>query len=213
VKVRQGDVKMVSDELTITLENDNKNDNPNGKPAAKPQGETTATDPPAAAAPPADDQGKVKEIVAVGNVRIDQGTRWAVGGRATYEQQPRALGLTENPVLHDRPNVVVGARVTVFLDQKPSGVQARPQRMHGVFQPQGETAHRTRKDTGRRACGAGRRPRDTMNGTGAALLRADGLTKSFSGRCVVKGVCIEVRAGEVVGLLGPNGAGKTTSFH
>ena len=52
-----------------------------------------------------------------------------------------------------------------------------------------------------------------MNGTGAALLRADGLTKSFSGRCVVKGVCIEVRAGEVVGLLGPNGAGKTTSFH
>jgi len=29
----------------------------------------------------------------------------------------------------------------------------------------------------------------------------------------VKGVCIEVRAGEVVGLLGPNGAGKTTSFH
>jgi len=52
-----------------------------------------------------------------------------------------------------------------------------------------------------------------MNGTGAALLRAEGLTKSFSGRCVVQGVCIEVRAGEVVGLLGPNGAGKTTSFH
>jgi lipopolysaccharide export system ATP-binding protein len=30
---------------------------------------------------------------------------------------------------------------------------------------------------------------------------------------VVKEVCIEVQAGEVVGLLGPNGAGKTTSFH
>jgi lipopolysaccharide export system ATP-binding protein len=46
-----------------------------------------------------------------------------------------------------------------------------------------------------------------------ASLRADGLTKSFGRRTVVRGVTIEVRAGEVVGLLGPNGAGKTTSFH
>lgn len=46
----------------------------------------------------------------------------------------------------------------------------------------------------------------------AACLRAAGLMKSFRGRKVVKGVAIEVRAGEVVGLLGPNGAGKTTIF-
>jgi len=52
-----------------------------------------------------------------------------------------------------------------------------------------------------------------VNGTGTALLRAERLTKSFSGRTVVKSVSIEVSAGEVVGLLGPNGAGKTTSFH
>ncbi|NPA48445.1 MAG: LPS export ABC transporter ATP-binding protein [Thermodesulfobacteria bacterium] len=45
------------------------------------------------------------------------------------------------------------------------------------------------------------------------LLRAEGLTKSFGKRQVVRGIGLEVAAGEVVGLLGPNGAGKTTTFY
>src|SRR6478752_3373955 len=46
-----------------------------------------------------------------------------------------------------------------------------------------------------------------------ATLRTTDLTKSYSGRTVVRGVNLDVSSGEVVGLLGPNGAGKTTTFY
>src|SRR3977135_3055621 len=45
-----------------------------------------------------------------------------------------------------------------------------------------------------------------------ATLHTSHLTKSYSGRTVVKGVNLDISSGEVVGLLGPNGAGKTTTF-
>ena len=45
------------------------------------------------------------------------------------------------------------------------------------------------------------------------VLRAQGLSKSYKGRQVVRDVTLELRSGEIVGLLGPNGAGKTTSFY
>src|SRR4026208_1985679 len=45
-----------------------------------------------------------------------------------------------------------------------------------------------------------------------ATLHTSDLTKSYSGRTVVKGVNLDISSGEVVGLLGPNGAGKTTTF-
>ena len=45
------------------------------------------------------------------------------------------------------------------------------------------------------------------------LLEIKGLSKSYAGREVVKGVDILVKQGEIVGLLGPNGAGKTTTFY
>jgi lipopolysaccharide export system ATP-binding protein len=44
-------------------------------------------------------------------------------------------------------------------------------------------------------------------------LRATNLVKSYRRRTVLKGVNLNVDAGEVVGLLGPNGAGKTTCFY
>ena len=46
-----------------------------------------------------------------------------------------------------------------------------------------------------------------------AVMRGEGLVKTYGRRRVVDGVSLDVRQGEVVGLLGPNGAGKTTTFY
>ncbi len=43
-------------------------------------------------------------------------------------------------------------------------------------------------------------------------IEVEGLTKSFSGRTVVKDLSLKVPKGEIFGFLGPNGSGKTTTI-
>ena len=55
-----------------------------------------------------------------------------------------------------------------------------------------------------------RRHAPTQHHTDVPLVRAVNVTKSFHDNQVLKGIDINVHAGEVVSLLGPSGSGKTT---
>ncbi|HEV7730953.1 MAG TPA: LptA/OstA family protein [Candidatus Binatia bacterium] len=151
VEVVQGDVKLKSDNLTITLA---------AAPAApKPAG--AAGDAPAEPAAPAapaepDESARVQEIVATGNVRIDQGARWAVGGRAVFDQGKRTLILTDTPVLHEGKNEVAGDRVVVYLDEDRSVVEGGRKRVKAVLFP-GKDGAAIAPDKPKRAGGAAKK--------------------------------------------------------
>ena len=118
----QGDVKVHSNELRITLV---KSDDAKG--GAKAKAATSDLDDTSAS--------KLQSVVASGSVRIDQGASWAVGGKATFDQSNRTLVLTEDPVLHNGPNEIVGDRVVVYLDENRSIVEGGRKRIKAVLFP------------------------------------------------------------------------------
>ena len=117
----QGDVKVRSNELRITLVRDDDNKKSAGAKAADELGDA--------------DSSKLQTVIAIGSVRIDQGARWAVAGKATFQQASRTLVLTENPVVHDGPNEVAGDRIVVFIDEDRSIVEGGPKRVKATFVP------------------------------------------------------------------------------
>jgi lipopolysaccharide export system protein LptA len=65
----------------------------------------------------------VKEMIADGNVRISQGTRWATGDHAILDQTKHTVTLTGSPVVHDGEDQIAGSKITVHLDTNQSDVE------------------------------------------------------------------------------------------
>jgi lipopolysaccharide export system protein LptA len=121
VQATQGRLKITSDTLTVTFADGRAG-------TAAPQGGLAL----------GTGSARLREIVAAGTVRIEDGTRWATGGRAVFDQANRTLVLSENPMLHDGANEVGGDRVIVYLDEDRSVVEGGRKRVKAVLHPDRE---------------------------------------------------------------------------
>jgi len=69
------------------------------------------------------DTKKLKEIVAVGNVKIVQLERRATSRTATFQQDENRVVLDGEAVVRDGENVIRGERVIYYVDQEKSIVE------------------------------------------------------------------------------------------
>jgi lipopolysaccharide export system protein LptA len=67
---------------------------------------------------------KLKEIVAVGNVKVVQLDRRATGQKATFDQEKNKVVLDGEAVAREGANVIRGERITFYVDEERSVVEA-----------------------------------------------------------------------------------------
>jgi lipopolysaccharide export system protein LptA len=67
--------------------------------------------------------GDIKQVVALGDVKMMQGGRWATGQRAVLDEVKHTVEMTGAPVIHDGPDSVAGRRIIIYLDTEKSVVE------------------------------------------------------------------------------------------
>jgi len=70
------------------------------------------------------DTKKLKEMVATGSVKVVQLDRRATSQKATFYQEGNKIVLEGDVVMHDGENVVRGDRITYYIDEERSIVEA-----------------------------------------------------------------------------------------
>ena len=66
---------------------------------------------------------KLKEIIAVGNVKVVQLDRRATGQKATFDQDKNKVVLDGDAVVREGANVIRGERITFYVDEERSVVE------------------------------------------------------------------------------------------
>ncbi len=66
---------------------------------------------------------EMKEIVALGHVKMEQGGRWASGDRAVLDQLKHTVEMTGSPVIHDGQDSIAGDRILIYLESQKSVVE------------------------------------------------------------------------------------------
>lgn len=102
VKVKQGDVTMTCDRLTINYEFKR------AEPGREKQNARLARE--------AQTIQNMRSITADGNVKIVQGDRVAVAGKAVFDNKKRTIELTENPMLWHGPDRLHGRKIVFHTD-------------------------------------------------------------------------------------------------
>jgi lipopolysaccharide export system protein LptA len=69
------------------------------------------------------DTKKLKEIIAIGNVKVVQLDRRATGQKVTFDQDKNKMVLDGDAVIREGTNVVRGERITFYVDEERSVVE------------------------------------------------------------------------------------------
>jgi len=82
-------------------------------------------------------KGKIKKIVAQGNVKINQDERTATCEMATYFQPSQKIILTGKPKVWQGSNIVSGGKITIFLNEDKISIERGKQnRVNAIIYPQ-----------------------------------------------------------------------------
>ena len=85
------------------------------------------------------DGKEIKEMIAIGNVRIVQLNKVATGEKAVYTRENRTVILTGRPQVKEDCDVVKGDKITIFLDEDKSLVEGGANnRVKAVVHPKDE---------------------------------------------------------------------------
>ena len=82
---------------------------------------------------------EIKEIVAVGNVRVSKGDKRAAGDTAVYDKGKNVIVITGNAAAEQCSDAVRGGKITLYTDSDSMAVEggdAQGQRVRAVIMPE-----------------------------------------------------------------------------